>query len=391
LETLIKASRLLAAGPAGEECSWVECRDGRIARLGGGKPPRTPDEDLGGMLVAPGLINAHCHLDYTHLRGMLRARRGFADWIGQINALKRHSSLEDFCGAIRAGFDEAVSFGTTSMVNIESYPDIVAGIVAPIRTWWAIEAIDLRTPFEFGILPELRAVSPHSPYTASAGLYRRAARIARATGAIFTTHVGESGEEDEMFSHAAGPLFELFDRMGRDMSDCGHGGSLGLLLDECLLPPRSLLAHLNYFNEGDLARCAAAGHAVVHCPRSHSYFGHRTFAFDAIRDAGISVSLATDSLASCRNLSLFDEMRCFAEKHPSLKPAEVVDMVTRAPAAALGMAGDIGLIAPNACADLIAVPDDGDPDPASVLLRHRGTVPFVMAGGNILRQERQPA
>lgn len=338
------------------------------------------------MLMAPGLINAHCHLDYTHMRGMLSPGRGFADWIAQINALKRHSSMEEFCGAIRTGFAEAISFGTTSLLNIESYPDIVCGAGSPIRTWWAIEGIDLRAPFEFGELPELRAVSPHSPYTASSGLYRRAARIARATGAVFTTHVGESGEEDEMFSHASGPLYELFDRMGRDMSDCGHGGSLGLLLDECLLPPGALLAHVNYFSKGDLARCAAAGHAVVHCPRSHAYFGHRPFAYGSMREAGVPVLLATDSLASCNSLSLFDEMRCFAEKNPSLQPSQVLDMVTRAPAAALGMPGEIGIIRPGASADLIAVPDDGDPDPAAALLRHRGEVPFVMACGAILRR-----
>ncbi len=375
----------MAAGPTPVESRWVECRDGQIARIGAGDPPRRPDLDLDGMLLLPGLINAHCHLDYSHLRGMLSGRRGFADWIGQINALKRHSSLEDFSGAIRAGFDEAISFGTTSLVNIEAYPEIVGGIEAPVRTWWAIEGIDLRVPFDFGPLPELRAVSPHSPYTASAGLYRRARRIAETTGAVFTTHVGESGEEHEMFAQARGPLYELMDRIGRDMCDCGQGGSLGLLLDEGLLPRGSLLVHMNYFGEGDLARCAKEGHAVVHCPRSHGFFGYRAFAFDAMRAAGVPVLLATDSLASCATLSLFDEMRAFAAAHPGVPAAGVIDMVTRAPAAALGMAGQIGAIAIGGCADLIAIPDDGDPDHAATVLRHRGAVPFVMAGGKVLR------
>lgn len=375
----------MAAGGATRRPAWVECRDGLIARIGNGDPPRQPDADLDGMLLLPGLINAHCHLDYSHLRGMLTGKRSFSDWIGQINALKRHSSLEDFRAAIEAGFAEAVGFGTTSLVNIEAYPEIVSGIEAPARTWWAIEGIDIRAPFEFPPLPSLPAVSPHAPYTASAALYRRAKRIAEATGALFTTHVGESGEENEMFARAEGPLFDLMRRLGRDMSDCGHGGSLGLLLDEGLLPPGALLAHVNYFGQGDLRRCAAAGHAVVHCPRSHAFFGHRPFDFESMRAAGVPVLLATDSLASCDSLSLFDEMREFASRQPDVSPAAIFAMVTTAPAAALGMTGQIGAIAEGAAADLIAIPDDGDDDMAATALRHRGTVPFVMAGGRALR------
>ena len=79
METLITASRILAETTTGEPCRWVECHDGRICRVGSGAPPRQPDVDLDGMLMAPGLINAHCHLDYTHMRGMLSPGRGFAD------------------------------------------------------------------------------------------------------------------------------------------------------------------------------------------------------------------------------------------------------------------------------------------------------------------------
>lgn len=375
----------MSASAPRDRTAWVECRDGRISRIGAGEPPRMPDVDLDGMLLLPGLINAHCHLDYTHLRGMLTGNRSFSDWIGQINALKRHSSMENFQGAIHAGFAEAIAFGTTSLVNIEAYPEIAPGIEAPVRTWWAIEGIDIRAPFEFPPLPHLPAVSPHAPYTASAALYRRAKRIAETTGAVFTTHVGESGEENDMFARGHGPLHDLMKRLGRDMSDCGHGGSLGLLLDEGLLPRGSLLVHVNYFGQGDLARCAAAGHAAVHCPRSHAFFGHRPFALEAMGAVGLPVLIGTDSLASCSTLSLFDEMRAFAATHPRVPPAAILAMVTTAPAAALRLPGEIGTIAEGAFADLIAIPDDGDGDMAATALRHRGEVPFVMAGERVLR------
>ncbi len=47
--------------------------------------------DLGEVVILPGLINAHCHLDFTSLRGVIQPQRSFADWIRQINGLRRRT------------------------------------------------------------------------------------------------------------------------------------------------------------------------------------------------------------------------------------------------------------------------------------------------------------
>src|SRR5678815_5316223 len=67
--------------------------------------------DLGEQALLPGLINAHCHLDYTCLRGKIPPLKSFADWIRAINAEKAKLSAEDYVVSINQGFAEAKQFG----------------------------------------------------------------------------------------------------------------------------------------------------------------------------------------------------------------------------------------------------------------------------------------
>src|SRR6059058_5630177 len=102
--------------------------------------------DLGEQALLPGLINAHCHLDYTCLRGKISPQKSFADWIRAINAEKAKLSPKDYLASINEGFAEAKNFGTTTIANLTAFPDLISQIEAPIRTWWFAELIDVRAP-----------------------------------------------------------------------------------------------------------------------------------------------------------------------------------------------------------------------------------------------------
>ena len=102
--------------------------------------------DLGEQALLPGLINAHCHLDYTLLRGKIPPGGSFADWIQAINAEKAKLTGQDYITSINAGFAEALRFGTTTIANLTAFPELVPVIKAPIRTWWLGELIDVRNP-----------------------------------------------------------------------------------------------------------------------------------------------------------------------------------------------------------------------------------------------------
>jgi aminodeoxyfutalosine deaminase len=197
--------------------------------------------DLGEQALLPGLINAHCHLDYTCLRGKISPQKTFADWIRAINAEKARLSPGDYLSSINEGFAEAKRFGTTTVANLTAFPDLVPEIHAPIRTWWFAELIDVRAPERANEIVDLAieslklapnwGLAPHALFTASKNLYKRCEEIARRQNVLLTTHLAESREEMEMFRDASGKLYEFLKSIGRPMDDCGNETPLELFLD----------------------------------------------------------------------------------------------------------------------------------------------------------------
>ena len=337
--------------------------------------------DLGEVALLPGFINAHCHLDYSGLRHAILPPKSFAEWVGRINALKRCMDADDYLAAIARGFREQARWGTTTILNIESFPELMWKMPPPpLRTWWFYEMIDVRraTPTEELVAGALlffqeaaqghapvdwlggTGLSPHAPYTASAALYRLARECALTHRMPWTTHLGESADEQAMFVRGRGPLHDFLAGLGRPMDDCGAGRSaLWTLHAAGCLGPECIAVHLNEWEPDDFALVAPggplAGMTVVHCPLSHRYFGHRRFPLERLRGLAVNLCVGTDSQASNGSFSLLDELRVMAAATPALDPAELLAMITLNPARALGLSDRLGSIQPGAWADLTAL------------------------------------
>jgi aminodeoxyfutalosine deaminase len=218
--------------------------------------------DLGEQALLPGLINAHCHLDYTCLRGKIPPRKSFADWIRAINVEKAKLSREDYLASINEGFSEAKRFGITTITNLTAFPELISRIQAPVRTWWFAELIDVRSPERANEIVDLAieslksapnwGLAPHALFTASRDLYRRCEDVARREKILLTTHLAESREEMEMFRHGSGPLYEFMKSIGRPMDDCGQETPLEKFvgrLGGTSLARQWIVAHLNELAE----------------------------------------------------------------------------------------------------------------------------------------------
>src|SRR5207249_8688323 len=101
---------------------------------------------LGEQALLPGLINAHCHLDYTCLRGKIPSQKSFADWIRAINAEKAKLTADDYVASITEGFAEAKRLGTTTIANLTAFPESISQIREAIHTWCFAELIDVPAP-----------------------------------------------------------------------------------------------------------------------------------------------------------------------------------------------------------------------------------------------------
>src|SRR5438128_3905117 len=359
--------------------------------------------DLGEQALLPGLINAHCHLDYTCLRGKIPPQKSFANWIRAINAEKAKLSEKDYLASIADGFAEAKRFGTTTIANLTAFPELIPKVNPQIRTWWFTELIDVRDPNRTSDLVELAidamkrardsgggiGLAPHALFTASANLYRRSEEIAPCENVLLTTHLAEAREEMSMFHDASGPLYEFLKSIGRDMSDCGHETQVAWFTKiagvraGCMLPTEWIVAHLNELAESDfelLVESTRKFH-VVHSPRSHDYLAHSRFPFERLRSLVFNICLGTDSLASNENLSLFAEMRAFQKEFPGVPPEEVLQMVTVNPARALRQENALGRIRRGCRADLISIPCSGTDDVFAEIIAFEEAVDWILLNG----------
>lgn len=386
---LIGAGRVLEAG------RWGDLRSGYCGE----------SEDLGEVVVLPGLINAHAHLDYTGLAGQLPVPRQFADWVTGILALKADRRPADYAPDWKRGAAMLLRHGTTTVVDIEAVPELLPEVWAatPLRVCSCLELTGVRSGRDPGSLlaeavrlleglPAGRSwggLSPHAPYSTRPELLQLSAAMSRSRGWVLTTHVAESESEYEMFDRASGSLYEWLRGSGRDMSDCGGRSPVAHLDGLGVLSSKLLAVHANYLAPDDTRLLGENRVTVVHCPRSHAYFGHAPFPYSALVSAGVRVALGTDSLASVLSsadspseLDLTAEMRTFATAHPDVAPREILAMATRHGAKALGRGPALGRLGNGSCADVIVM--DLQPRAAELeaaVLNHAGPCQRVMIGG----------
>jgi aminodeoxyfutalosine deaminase len=360
--------------------------------------------DLGEVVLMPGLINAHCHLDYSMMRHAIDPPKSFTAWVQRINALKRSLDDDDYLAAIAKGFAESRRWGTTSIGNIEAFPELMLRLpLSPLRTWWFHEMIDIRhrLPTERAMAGALSffaaktrpldrfGLSPHAPYTASATLYKLARECSAQLAMPLTTHVAESREEMAMFRDKTGPLYEFLAGLERPMADCGGHSPFSYLWRSGSIDSAWVLVHMNELDEEDFAILGSlprgGGPHIVHCPGSHRYFGHTPFQLRRLHDLGVNLCTATDSLASTYSLSLLEELRLLEKTDGWLTPEQMLRTVTVNPARALQRGHDLGKIAPGAMADLIAIPASGNV--ASLheeIISYTRPVPWMMIDGNVV-------
>lgn len=297
-------ARVLAVGPAS---------DLRAAN------PTVPERALVEVL-APRPVNAHTHLDLSHMPLTPGSYAGFiAAAVAHGRAGRRGRA------AAEAGLAELRAAGVTTVGDIVTDEHVLGLLLdAPdLRgvAYWEVlgpDPADADTRFAEVVevvrrfRPRERpggvrlGLSPHTPHTVSSPLLRRLAALARREGLPLQVHVAEDVGEvrlqrtgDGPLRAALGPFLAAFRPSGR--SPVGHLDELGVLA------ARPTLVHGIHVDEDDLRRIARAGCVVVHCPRSNALLGCGTFPWAAYARFGVSVALGTDSRGSAPSLSVVDE------------------------------------------------------------------------------------
>lgn len=377
--------------------SWVvpvaspPLRDGRVAVEGGriawvgraGDPgaPEAPVQDLGRGVLLPGLVNAHCHLELSHLAGRVSFAGGFVAWVEALVG-----SREGDGEVVRAGAAEAIreleQSGTVAVGDVSNglvHLDLLGAsrleavvfleLLAwdPARAQGTLEWADGRLAGLAGLAPNVRVrLAAHAPHSVSPALF--AGLVAR--GGPAALHLAESPDETRFLATGVGDWPGFLERRGLGhvafeppgLTPVAYADRLGALR------PGLVAAHAVQVGAADRELLARRGVFVALCPRSNRNLGVGIAPAPELMAAGVRLCLGTDSLASAESLDLLADAALLHRQFPALDPSAIVRMATLGGAEALGLA-ELGAIAPGRRSALSFAPAESVPaDPCRFLV-----------------------
>ncbi len=332
--------------------------------------------DLGNSAIIPGLVNAHTHLELTHLEGKIDFTGSFADWISEIIEAKKSWTLNDFTLSVREGIRRSLEAGSTTIADVTrngfSLAELQNSLVRKVVFY---EVIDFDPSGTEKIIKEFKTmihctkrdtllkigIFPHAPYTVSNELYTQCGNVSDELEIPLSTHIGETDEEIEFLTKGTGNLACLLSKLNMlnnwvepGLRPIAYLGNMGILNSKVLL------VHCNYVSQKELMMVTNANARVVFCPKSHHYFQHKNHPFLEFINQNVNVALGTDSLASNDSLSILDEMKYLYNEENGVDPQDIFSMGTIGGATVLGLAERIGKLEPGFNADItvIQLPED---------------------------------
>ncbi len=330
--------------------------------------------ELGDAVLAPGLVNAHTHLDLTVLRGLLDGLP-FFDWIRGIITLRAMLTVEETLDSARLGAVEALESGITTvadtaptLASLDAMLELgLRGIgylevfgPDPVQCDAAVSELATRVAdARARATPRVQVgVSPHAPYSVSDELFQATARFARDQGLRLATHLAESEAESDLIARGSGPFASMLAARGIDASPRARTPvalleQLGVLE---MMRERALLIHCVRCDAIDLSTIGSRRNNVALCPHSNRYFAHGAAPHHEMIQAGIVPAVGTDSMASNDAMDILGEARTARGYPETATPIDVWQMATVLGTHALGLSADAGTLTTGKQADLCAFP-----------------------------------
>jgi len=346
----------------------VRVRNGVIISVGkdaadGSHDAQTLEIDAQGGIIMPGLINSHTHAAMTLFRG-LADDLPLMEWLNDhiFPAESRITADMVYRGTLLACAEMLLS-GTTCFCDMYLFEEEVAKAAAKVGMRAVVGEVlyDFPSPcygpldkgFEYvsTMMEKWKdhplitvAVEPHSTYTCSPELLKRAADMTRTQQVPLVIHVAETRNEVKLIKEKYGKTPVKF------LADLG------------ILGPNLVACHSVHLTREERALYRQFDVKVAHCPESNMKLASGVAPVPEFLSEGICVALGTDGCASNNDLDLFLEMDSAAKLHKvfSMNPEAVdattaVKMATINGAKALGLDGIIGSLEPGKRADIIVV------------------------------------
>jgi len=360
----------------------VSAGDGRISAVVAGA--HAGAVELGRVAILPALVNAHTHLELSHVRGLVPPTARLVDWVRALMAIRgqgRDPADPHILDAARTAIAEARASGTGLVGDVSNTlvtPPLLREAGLPAQVFHELLGFDVPDPASMTREARRRAdavaspdgtvrvgLAAHAPYSVAPGLFAAIrADLDAHPGQVSSVHLCESPEETTFIAKGTGPWRSLLEelRVWTDQWEVPATSPVAYLDALGFLDRRVLAVHGVQFDGHDLDRLHALDMTVVVCPRSNQHVGVGAPPLEAMYATNVNVAFGTDSLASVPDLNMFSELAEARRIAPRVPARALLESATIHGARALGFDDDFGSIEAGKRARLIAVrlPSDVD-------------------------------
>lgn len=313
-------------------------------------------EVLDGVLI-PGFINTHCHLELSHMQGVIAKETGLVKFIGQVinNRIPTNADqvndamlLADemmFRNGIQAVGDH-VNSAVSASIKLESkikYHTFVE--IIGFKDEEALAKIDNAKEIEFYFDSQHSSITPHASYSCSKAIFKYLKKSTTDNN-IISIHNQESEEENKFFRYKTGDFIDFYDRMGLnlDFFKAQARNSIQSYLSYLPLNNKCILVHNTFTSLKDLDFINRMGRDVVMClcPKANLYIEGTLPKINILSEHLDNIAIGTDSLASNDTLSILDELKVIHAHFKDLDFLTTIKWATLNGAKALGLDAQLG-------------------------------------------------
>ena len=296
-----------------------------------------------GILI-PGMVNCHCHLELSYLKGAIAEGEGYAGFARSIGAVRNNFTTEERIRSARLADAQMWEEGVEAVADIAN-DDLVMEVKTQSKIeyhtlfeFFGLNNRDVEPHFDLANRYPRSFVTPHSTYSVQDEPFRQ---ICARNSSLLSIHLLESDAEEGLY-HGRGSLHEWYQRMGWECDFLKYESPAGRVAGCIDRKCRVLLVHNTRATAEDIATVEShtKNGTWVLCPESNRFISNDRPPVELLRKSGVAIAVGTDSLASARSLSMIENLRLLGN-HPL---RELLTWATLNGAKALGIDGMKGSI-----------------------------------------------
>ncbi len=319
------------------------------------------DVEIFDGLLCPGFINCHCHLELSHMKGLIAKHTGLVDFVFKV-VTERHFEDVQILEAIGQAENEMLQNGIVAVGDICNnvltlsqkkkerlrYHNFIeaSGFPPGIATTRFSRSLEFYNAYS-SVLPN-NSIAPHAPYSVSPELFGMINEFPN--NDLITIHNQEIAAENEFFENASGDLLRMYEKMRIDISffKPSHRTSLQTWLPYFTKERSVILVHNVVTSAEDIAfeklqaaNCKLSTFYCL-CPNANLYISNKLPDIEMLIDQQCDIVLGTDSLASNDQLDILEEIKTLQQHFPQLKLDTMLKWATSNGSRALQMDDELG-------------------------------------------------